>query len=129
MSLRTSPISRNLRMNVRFLGLEVEDLFGITGIGIFFLIVGQFIFPHATIAKIPANWALFLGSIIIGVPFLSAFKYGKPRGYMGDFILWYFKPKKRDCFSRDTKMVLPYLKDFGEEEEKKNAQKEKVKRG
>jgi hypothetical protein len=140
MPLRISPISRNLRMNVRFLGLEVEDLFVITGIGIFFLIVGQFIFPHATIAKLPANWALFFGTIIIGVPFLSAFKYGKPRGYMGDFIMWYIKPKKRDCFSRDTKMTVPYLKDIGEEQEKKepvkkeptkkpNAKREKLKRG
>lgn len=126
MPLRTSPISRNLRMNVRFLGLEVEDLFVITGVGIFFLIVGQFIFPHATILKLPANWALFLGTIIIGVPFLSAFKYGKPRGYMGDFIMWYIKPKKRDCFSRDTKMIEPYIKDIGEEQDKKEEAKKRV---
>jgi hypothetical protein len=126
MGLRTSPISRNLRMNVRFLGLEVEDLFVITGVGIFFLIVGQFIFPHATIMKLPANWALFGGTILIGVPFLSAFKYGKPRGYLNDFIMWYIKPKKRDCFSRDTKMTEPYLKDIGEEQEKKKDAKEQV---
>ena len=119
MSLRVIPISRNLRMNARFLGLEVEDLFIISFIAIFFLIVGQFIFPKAEVMKIPLNWFMFLLTIVIGVPFLSAFKYGKPRGYLGDFVLWYIRPKRRDALARDTKITEPYLKDHGEEQDKK----------
>jgi len=124
MALRTSPISRNLRTNARFLGLEVEDLFVITGIAIFFLITGQFAFPKAQIMKIPLNWFLFLLTIVLGVPFLSAFKYGKPRGYLGDYIVWFIKPKSRDCLSRDTRMREPYLKDIGEDQDNKNTKKQ-----
>jgi hypothetical protein len=123
MPLRTSPISRNLRTNARFLGLEVEDLFVISFIAIFFLIAGQFIFPKAQVMKIPLNWFLFLLTIVIGVPFLSAFKYGKPRGYMGDFVMWYIKPKRRDCLARDTKMTEPYLKEIGEDKDKTDRKK------
>ena len=126
MGLNTSPISRNLRMNVRFLGLEVEDLFVLSFVAIFFMIAGQFAFPKVTVCKIPLNWFLFLMTIVVGVPLLSAFKYGKPRGYLGDFIKWYTEPKTRDCLSRDTKLTEPYLKEFGEDADKK---KEKAKRG
>ncbi len=126
MSLRTSPISRNLRTNARFLGLEVEDLFVISFIAIFFLIVGQFIFPKTQVMKIPLNWFLFLLTIVVGVPFLSAFKYGKPRGYLGDRVLWFIRPKQRDCLSRDSKITEPYLQDPGEGKDKKN---NNVKRG
>lgn len=126
MALNTSPISRNLRTNVRFLGLEVEDLFVITFIAIIFLLVCQFAFPKVTVAKIPLNWFMFLLTILIGVPGLSAFKYGKPRGYLGDFILWYTKPRKRDCLSQDTKLTEPYLKEFDEDLGKR---KEKANRG
>lgn len=126
MPLKTSPISRNLRMNVRFLGLEVEDLFVISFIAIAQMIFGQFAFPKATVWKIPLNWFLFLATIVIGVPLLSAFKYGKPRGYLSDFILWYIKPKARDCLSADTKLTKPYIKEDGEDEDEK---KEKAKRG
>ncbi len=130
MSLRTSPISRNLRMNARFLGLEVEDLFIITAIAIFFLVVLQFVMPRAQVMKIPLNWFMFLLTIVIGVPFLSAFKYGKPRGYMTDFALWYLRPKRYDCHARDTTLTRPYLIEVGEEKESKAAQKkEQVKRG
>jgi hypothetical protein len=126
MALNTSPISRNLRMNVRFLGLEVEDLFVVAFIAIFFMIGCQFAFPKVTVWKIPLNWFMFLLTIVVGVPGLSAFKYGKPRGYLGDLIKWYIEPKRRDCLSRDTKLTEPYLKEFGEDEDKK---KEKANRG
>jgi hypothetical protein len=127
MSLRTSPISRNLRTNARFLGLEVEDLFVISFIAISFLIAGQFIFPKTQVLKIPLNWCLFLLTIVVGVPFLSAFKYGKPRGYLGDRVLWFIRPKKRDCLSRDSKIAESYLQDAGEGKDKRddNVKREK----
>ena len=59
MSLRVIPISRNLRMNARFLGLEVEDLFIISFIAIFFLIVGQFIFPKLPFMGVPVASIVF----------------------------------------------------------------------
>lgn len=127
MPLRSSPISRNLRMNVKFLGLEVEDLFVIVFIGLFFLILGNFAFPRAQIMKIPANWFLFLLSIVVGVPFLSAFKYGKPRGYLLDYVMWYLSPRHRDCLSRDTKITVPYLIEPGEEQSEK-AERQKNRR-
>lgn len=126
MALNTTPISRNLRMNVRFLGLEIEDLFVVSFIAIFFMISCQFAFPKVTVWKIPLNWFMFLATIGVGVPALSAFKYGKPRGYLSDFIKWYTEPKSRDCLSRDTKLTEPYLKEAYEDEERN---KGKVKHG
>jgi hypothetical protein len=120
MALNTTPISRNLRMNARFLGLEVEDLFVVTFIAVFFMITCNFAFPKVEVLKIPLNWFMFLATIGVGVPALSAFKYGKPRGYLGDFIKWYTEPKSRDCFSRDTKLTQPYLKEAYEAEERKS---------
>lgn len=125
MALNTSPISRNLRMNVRFLGLEVEDLFVIAFIAIFFMITCQFAFPKVSIWKIPLNWFMFLLTIAVGVPGLSAFKYGKPRGYLFDFIKWYIEPRRRDCLSRDMKLTEPYLKEFGEDENEKSEKQQK----
>ncbi len=106
-------------MNARFLGLEVEDLFVVSFIAIFLMITCQFAFPKVTVWKIPLNWFMFLATIGVGIPALSAFKYGKPRGYFGDFIKWYTEPKRRDCFSRDTKLTQPYLKEPYEDDEKK----------
>ncbi len=98
MGLNNTPISRNLRMNARFLGLEVEDLFVVTGTAIFFMITCNFAFPKVEVFKIPLNWFMFLATIGVGVPLLSAFKYGKPRGYLGDFIKWYTEPQKQGLF-------------------------------
>ncbi|MDI3255160.1 hypothetical protein [Pseudacidobacterium ailaaui] len=123
MPLKSSPISRNLRMTVRLLGLEVEDLFGIGFVAIVQMILGQFLFPKATVGKVPLNWVLFLMTVVIGVPALSAFKYGKPRGYLVDLIGWRLMPKQRDCLSKDTKLLKPYLREIGEREEERKRER------
>lgn len=119
MALDSSPISRNLRMNVRFLGLEVEDLIVIAFTAIGLMLIGQLLFSRLTILGIPMNWFLFLLVIAVGVPGLSAFKYGKPRGYMGDFIQWHIKPRSRCANTHDSVLTGPYIKDPGDVPEKK----------
>ena len=127
MSLRTSHISRNLRMNAKFLGLEVEDLVIISFIAISFLIVGNFAFPKATaFGKFPLNYFLAILTVALGVPFLSAFKYGKPRGYLGDFAKSYIDPKRRDCLSRDLKIKEPYLKELEEKPDETSVKKKEI---
>ena len=116
MSLRRCDISRNIRTNVMFLGLEVEDLIAISLVAIFLMITTQFAFPKTTVFKIPLNWALFLGTMIGGTMFMSAFKYGKPRGYLKDRVTWLFSPKKRDCMAHDYEFTQPYLIEDGEEQ-------------
>jgi hypothetical protein len=119
MALDSSPISRNLRMNVRFLGLEVEDLIVIAFTAIGLMLIGQLLFSRLTILGIPMNWFLFLLVIAVGVPGLSAFKYGKPRGYMGDFIQGHIKPRSRCASTHDSVLTGPYIKDPGDVPEKK----------
>jgi hypothetical protein len=49
--------------------------------------------------------------LILGVPSLSIFKYGKPRGYMRDLIAWYTKPRAYAACERDEDFPAQYLSD------------------
>ena len=81
MPLNATPISRNLRTNVRMLGLEVEDLLTVGITAVLALLLGQFLFPRNMIVMgLPMNWFCFFVVLIIAVPGLLIFKYGKPRG-------------------------------------------------
>ena len=57
MPLNATPISRNLRTNVRMLGLEVEDLLTVGITAVLALLLGQFLFPRNMIVMgLPMNW-------------------------------------------------------------------------
>jgi hypothetical protein len=110
MPLNATPISRNLRTSVRMLGLDIEDLLALGVIAVFALIIGQFIFPHdMVVLGLPMNWFCFLVVVMVGVPGLMIFKYGKPRGYLRDFLAWHLKPHTYSALARDREITGPYI--------------------
>ncbi len=80
MALSMSPISRNLHMKVTLMYLELENLLTILLAVSGSMIVGNFLFPNREIFHIPMNYFLPLVILLVGVPGLMLFKYGKPRG-------------------------------------------------
>ncbi|HTV06904.1 MAG TPA: hypothetical protein VME86_16160 [Acidobacteriaceae bacterium] len=110
MPLLMSPISRNLHAKVTFLYLELEDLLTILLATSGSMIVGNFLFPHREIFHIPMNYFLPLMILVIGVPGLMLFKYGKPRSYLQDLVLWHVKPRAYSSGGRESQLTEPYLR-------------------
>lgn len=116
--LRRSPVSRNLNTKVRVFGLELEDLMAFGVVAAVTMMIGNFVMPNITIMGLPANLFLTVALILIGVPGLMAFKYGKPRGYLPDLIRWHLKPRAYCPLTPDSEITRPYIKsdDYSEEE-------------
>jgi hypothetical protein len=93
------------------MGLEVEDMMVVGVLCVGALLGGGLIFPDRYLLFIPLNWALMLLVIIVGLPALSIFKYGKPRGYMKDLIAWYSKPRAYAACERDDEFPAEYFMD------------------
>jgi hypothetical protein len=116
MSLNNTPISRNLHTSIRLLGLDIEDLMALGIISVFSLIIGGFVFPkNMRLVGLPMNYFCFLVVVGIGVPGLMMFKYGKPRGYLMDFISWHTKPHSYSASDRDTAITGPYILEDGDD--------------
>src|SRR5512146_745420 len=75
MALDVTPIYRNLRTMVTFLGLEAEDLFAILAIAVVMNICGRFL--NREMFNLPMNMVLQYFVPILSVPALMLFKYGK----------------------------------------------------
>jgi hypothetical protein len=54
---------------------------------------------------------LILMVLVLGVPGLVLFKYGKPRGYLVDLMIYYGQPRSYCALARDTKLTAPFLKE------------------
>ena len=108
MSLDVTRVQRNLRMRVRFFGLEAEDIFALLGVAI----VGQFLgrFINRDLAGLPMSIVLEWGIPILAVPALILFKYGKQRHYLSDLIAYRSKPHVYSAHERDTEFT-PYFKE------------------
>ena len=111
MALSMSPISRNLHMKVTLLYLELEDLLAILFAVSGSMIVGNFLFPNREIFHIPMNYFLPLLILVTGVPGLMILKYGKPRSYLHDLVLWYSRPRAYSCTGREKLLEQPYLRE------------------
>ena len=111
MSLRISPVSRNLALKVTVMFLEVEDLLALGFACAVSMVGGQFLFADRYIFSIPMNWFLVLMVLVLGIPALMLFKYGKPRKYIVDLLHWYGKPRRYCCLARDTEITTPFLKE------------------
>lgn len=111
MSLRVSPVSRNLALKVTFMFLEVEDMLALGFACAVSMVGGQFLFSDRFIFSIPMNWFLVLVVLGLGIPALMLFKYGKPRKYILDLLYAYGKPRKYCCMARDTEIRTPFLKE------------------
>jgi hypothetical protein len=111
MALTHSPVSRNLNARVMYLGLEIEDFLLLGILCVFAMLIGQFFFSDLYLFFLPLNWCLMLLVIVLGVPGLMLFKYGKPRGYLADLLNWFAKPHAYSANERDPLITTEYLKD------------------
>ncbi len=109
MPLDVTRVQRNLRMRVRFFGLEAEDIFVLLAVAI----VGQFLgrFINRDLAGLPMSIVLEWGVPILAVPALILFKYGKQRHYFSDFIAYRSKPHVYSAHETDSQVMAPYLKE------------------
>ncbi len=116
MALRMSPVSRNLHAKVTLLGLELEDMLFLAMACAIAMLVGQFLFPNRYMFFLPMNWFLMLMVLVLGVPGLEVFKYGKPRGYLLDLVTYYGLPRSYCGCARDRKLTRDFLIDPNETE-------------
>ena len=113
MDLVATPISRNLRVNMSLMGLEVPDLIAVVisaGVAMFATqaIAGQ---DTLLFGFLPANWAAFLFVVLVGVPGLMIFKYGKPRGYLIHLIKWHTTTHVYGGAEADKAIDAPFVKE------------------
>ena len=116
MTLRMSPVSRNLHAKVTLLGLEIEDMLFLAMTCAVAMLIGQFLFPNRYMFFLPMNWFLMLAVLVLGVPGLVVFKYGKPRGYLLDLVKYYALPQRYCAHARDQKLRNEFIVDPDEME-------------
>ena len=109
MALDVTPMYRNLGTRVTFFGLEAEDLFVILAVAVGMNILGRFL--DREMFGLPMNMVLQYFVPVLSVPALMLFKYGKPRGYLLDWVLFHTKPHVYSGLERDRELNREYLKD------------------
>lgn len=109
MGLNVTPVNRNLQTRVTFMLLEFEDLLIVLVVGALMNVAGRFV--SGQIAGLPASVLLQYGVPLSIVPMLMALKYGKPRGYVRDLLLWHTKSHRYCALERDCTLTTPYLKE------------------
>ncbi len=108
MALEVTPVYRNLHQRVTFFYLEFEDLFIVVGLAAFMNIFGRFL--HREIHGIPLSVVLQYVVPVIAVPVLVLFKYGKPRGYIRDLLVWHTKPHIYCGLEPDREFTKEFLR-------------------
>jgi hypothetical protein len=108
MALTVTTVPRNLATKVRFLYLEFEDLFIVLGLAVVMNVIGRLI--HRDMFGLPMNIVLQWVVPALSVPSLIVFKYGKPRGYLRDWLLFHMKPHVYCALELDSEQRVEYLK-------------------
>jgi hypothetical protein len=108
MALTVSAVPRNLATKVRFLYLEFEDLFAILALAVVMNVLGRFF--QRDMFGVPMNMVLQWVVPILSIPFLILFKYGKPRGYLRDWMFFHMKPHVYCALERDSEQRVEYMK-------------------
>src|SRR3984885_2244646 len=85
MALTVTPVPRNIATKGTFFYLEFEDLFVILGLAVVMNMLGRFL--QREMFGIPMNVLLQYVVPVLSVPALILFKYGKPRGYLQDWLV------------------------------------------
>ena len=109
MALTVTPVPRNLATKVRFLGLEFEDLFVILTLAVIGNIFGRLL--HRDLFGMPMNIMLQYVTPVLSIPGLMLFKYGKPRGYLQDWLWFHAKPHVYCALERDAELRMPYVEE------------------
>ena len=111
MALNSSPVSRNLHLKVTILFLELEDLLAIMLAVSGTMLVANFLFSDRYIFHLPMNYFLPLAILLVGVPVLLIFKYGKPRGYLLDLLLFHARPQQYSAGTQETQIQASYFRE------------------
>ena len=110
MSLNKTPVYRNLGARVTFFYLEYEDLIAVLLIAPVSFFLGSFF--DRELFGIPMKLVLQWGIPAIAILLLLAFKYGKPRGYLGDWWRYQTRPHVYCGLERDSQLNVPYLSEI-----------------
>ncbi|MCI0348456.1 MAG: hypothetical protein L0Z53_03435 [Acidobacteriales bacterium] len=108
MALEVTPVYRNLRTRVTFLGLEAEDLFAILALAVVANILGRFI--QREMFGLPMNMVLQYIVPVLSIPTLMLFKYGKQRGYLQDWVMFHARPHVYSALERDGELTREYIR-------------------
>lgn len=108
MALTVTTVPRNLATKVTFLYLEFEDLFIILSLAVVMNVFGRFL--QREIFGVPLNVFLQYVVPVLGIPALILFKYGKPRGYLQDWLLFHMRPHVYCALESDSQQCLEYVK-------------------
>ena len=108
MALDITPVYRNLRTRVTFLGLEAEDLFAILALAVVSNILGRFL--NREMFGLPMNMIMQYLIPVLSIPALMLFKYGKQRAYLLDWAMFHSKPHVYSALERDSQLTREYLK-------------------
>jgi hypothetical protein len=109
MALDVTAVNRNLHTRVTFLSLEFEDLFVILILAAGMNVISRFV--SGDIAGIPLSVVLQYGVPLALVPLLMAFKYGRPKGYLRDLLVWHTKPKAYCGAAHDRQLTQSYIQE------------------
>lgn len=108
MALEVTQVHRNLHQRVTWLYLEIEDMFLVLGLGVLANFVGRV--TGREIHGIPLSFLLMWIVPLLAIPCLWLFKYGKPRGYLRDLLIWQIKPHLYCGLERDSELIKEYLR-------------------
>lgn len=108
MALEVTQVHRNLHQRVTWLYLEIEDMFLVLGLGVLANFVGRV--TGREIHGIPLSFLLMWIVPLLAIPCLWLFKYGKPRGYLRDLLIWQIKPHLYCGLERDSELTKEYLR-------------------
>lgn len=108
MALEITPVYRNLRTRVTFLGLEAEDLFAILALAVVANILGRFL--DREMFGLPMNMVLQYVVPVLSIPALMLFKYGKQRGYLEDWVMFHAKPHVYSALEPDRELTGEYIR-------------------
>lgn len=108
MALEITPVYRNLRTRVTFLGLEAEDLFAILALAVVANILGRFL--DREMFGLPMNMVLQYVVPVLSIPALMLFKYGKQRGYLQDWVMFHARPHVYSALERDRELAGEYIR-------------------
>ncbi len=111
MRLTVTPVPRNLATKVTFLFLEFDDLFAILGLAVVMNMFGRFL--HREMFGIPMNVFLQYVVPVLSIPALILFKYGKPRSYLRDWLMFHMKPHVYCALEPDAQQQVEYMKGEG----------------
>lgn len=104
MALDVTPVNWNLHTRVTFMALEFEDLFVVLALAAVMNVVSHFVSGSM-------STVLQYGVPLAVVPFLMVFKYGKPRGYLRDLVLWHTRPRAYCAAAHDRQLRNCYVEE------------------